>query len=116
MKTLNPEPIYCAVERLLDEIECQTIARDDASDAFEFSPDKLDRLAKTLTVQLKALSDLQAYNRKVEDENKSQKYLDYEDLPPPSPEDRDRLIARIRLLYNRVNAEEEISEIDEDPS
>ena len=30
--------------------------------------------------------------------------LNYEDLPPPSVEDREKIIAKIRVLYDKVNA------------
>lgn len=30
--------------------------------------------------------------------------LSYADLPPPSPQEREELIARIKALYDRVNA------------
>ena len=34
-------------------------------------------------------------------------YTAYEDLPPPSPEDREKLIKRLRDLYDRINAHED---------
>ena len=30
--------------------------------------------------------------------------LNYEDLPPPSVEDREKIIAKFRVLYDQVNA------------
>lgn len=112
MNPISPDPIYHAITCLLSEIEHISILDLDPATKASLPAERLERLAKTLSVNLKVLSEIEALNCKVEDKNKSQKYLNYEDLPPPRPEDRAKIIAKIRLLYDRVNAGEEISDFD----
>ena len=113
MNLISPDPIYRAITCLLSEIERISIVDPTETETSTPLPaERLERLAKALSVKLKVLSEIEALNCKVEDQNKSQKYLNYEDLPPPSPEDRKRIIAKIRLLYDRVNAGEEIPDFD----
>ncbi len=116
MTPLDPHPLNQAISYLLREIDRLSTLEISGEPQFTLPTEKLERLARALSVKLKTLSEIENYNRKIKDDTLAEKYLDYEDLPPPSPEDRDRLIARIRLLYDRVNAEEEISETPESAS
>jgi len=98
MNYIDPEP--------LDHAIAQTLARIDeiSSDPEKLSPDKLERLSRAISLQIKAISDIEAHNERARKQAEEKTYLNYEDLPPPSPKDRDKLLQRIQLLYDRVNA------------
>ncbi len=95
-----------ALERFLDNIDQLT-----AGDTTELDLVRLDQLARTFSVYLKAAHDFDAHSRLVAEATTQQKYTRYEDLPPPSAADRARLIARLRALYDKVNAGEEIPDL-----
>lgn len=107
MKLIDPEPLTLSVERLLIAIE------DLSGDTKTIAPDKLERHARAISIHLKAISDISAHNARIQSEQASQKYLSYEDLPPPPPEDRARIIARLQALYDHVNAGGDVGEDDE---
>lgn len=111
MKYIDPEPLDMACARLLEEI-----ARLSSPESETFAPDRMERLAKSLTHQLKAMADIDMHNKHVRAQQATENYLHYEDLPPPPPEDRERLIQRLEILYNRINAATEFSEIPEQPA
>lgn len=110
MKFIDPEPLDMAAQRILVEIENLS------ADAGDFTPDKLDRMARALTAQLKAIADIETHNGRVQKQDEEKNYLSYDDLPPPSPEERKRIIARVRLLYDRVTVGDGTSDISEHAS
>jgi len=107
VKYIDPDPLDDAVERLLAEM--QALSRDPEC----VVPDKLERLAKAVSIHLKAINDVNAHNGRVAKADEDKKYLSYEDLPPPTPEERARLIDRVQLLYDRVNAGQPVSDLPE---
>ena len=98
MTPIASAPLTQSIERLL----CDSNLLTDA-DALEIYPQKLDALARSISTHLKALSDLDAYNRKAAQDADNQKYTSYEDLPPPSPADRKRFYIRLQSLVNEIN-------------
>lgn len=99
MTHISPDPVSRAIERLISEIG---IFADDRE--AEIKPDQLERLARAISVHLKAVQDIDAHNLREAQQDEDKKYTRYEDLPPPNPAERERLISRIRHHYDYVNA------------
>ena len=97
MTHIPPGPLTQAIARLMEDINLLT-----DEDSLSVDPQKLDGLARSISTHLKALDDLNSYNRKAAKEAEDQKYLSYEDLPPPSPEDRKRFYIRLKSLIRDV--------------
>lgn len=110
MTAINPDPINMAVARLLEDIEILSAS------AEGYAPEKMERMARALSAQLKAIAEIETHNRRIVQQDEEKNYLAYEDLPPPSPEDRDRILARVRLLYDRVTAGDDVSDISANPA
>jgi len=110
MYVIDPDPLDRAVAQTLVQIDIIS------SDPERFSPEKLERLARAVSLQLKTISDIEAHNIRARKSDEEKKYLNYEDLPPPSPADRARLLDHVRLLYDRVNAGRQISDISQQPA
>mgnify|MGYP000040806475 CR=1 FL=1 len=66
--------------------------------------ERMDKLAKSISVHLKAHADTTAHNRNLAARETAKKYTRYEDLPPLSPEDRERFKARFLDLISRLQA------------
>lgn len=101
-------PLIKALNRHLDEIEQISAHHDDP-----LEPERHERLARSMLAHIKVLEALMSFNNTQINHDKRTEYLSYDDLPPPEPEDRDRIIAKIQLLYDRVNAAGEVSDISE---
>lgn len=97
MPPIPPDPLIQAIARVMADINLLT-----DKDSLTIEPQKLDGLARSISTHLKALDDLNSYNRKAAKEAEDQKYLSYEDLPPPSPEDRKRFYIRLKSLIRDV--------------
>ena len=97
MTHIPPGPLTQAITRLMEDINLLT-----DEDSLSVDPQKLDGLARSISTHLKVLDDLNSYNRKAAKEAEDQKYLSYEDLPPPSPEDRKRFYIRLKSLIRDV--------------
>lgn len=106
MKFIDPAPLERTIAGLLEQLEALPIAPDQGV------PDKYEKLAKAISVQMKAVQDIYAYNQRASEHTEQTKYLNYDNLPPPSPEDRARFIKRLTRLYNRINDGGEISSAD----
>jgi hypothetical protein len=94
-----------AIRRIMDTMSVMT---DDPEG--EVSPERFERFARTISLQIKTMGDITAHNSRVSKSEDKEKYLSYEDLPPPSPEERERIIARLMERYRRVNDSGEIPE------
>ena len=110
MNYIDPEPLDHAITRTLARID------EISSDPENLSPDKLERLSRAISLQIKAIVDIEAHNDRARKQAEEKTYLNYEDLPPPSPKDRDKLLQRIQLLYDRVNAAGKVSPISGEPA
>ena len=69
-----------------------------AKDDIEINPQKLDTHARSISTHIKALEDVGRYNAAALKATDEKKYTAYEDLPPPSPEDRKRFYGRLQSL------------------
>jgi len=73
-------------------------------------PEKFEKLARAVSAQLKALRDIEARNADLQESADATRYTRYEDMPPPSPEDRARFIRRFERLYGQVTGPGETAE------
>jgi len=108
MKHISPDPLSRAIERLVSEIGI--FADDEEAD---IKPEQLERFARAISVQLKALHDIEDNNLQAAKHDEDKKYLSYEDLPPPNPEERARFRLRLDSLIRQIEAGDEIPDFDE---
>lgn len=101
MTSFSTINISQAIERLLHDIGLQTEPSVEALDL-----PRLEKTARALCGQLKALENLAAYNAQCAATAHQQSYTSYEDLPPLSPEDRDRFEQKLIRLLDPEGLEE----------
>ena len=99
MTPICPDPLTQAINRLMKDIDLMT-----DKDAIDINPQKLDTHARSISTHLKALQDLDNYNAAAAKAADEKKYTSYEDLPPPSPEDRKRFYIRLESLISDIEA------------
>ena len=97
MTPICPDPLTQAIKRLMKDIDLMT-----DKDAIDINPQKLDTHARSISTHLKALQDLDNYNAAAAKAAHEKKYTSYEDLPPPSPEDRKRFYGRLQSLIGEA--------------
>lgn len=106
--TVSTDFLREAVERLT--VAVNKAARDVASNPGKAATtEPLEKAAKTVSVCLKLLGDIDAYNDAAAMRQARESYTAYEDLPPPRTEDRARIIAELMDLYDRVTAAQPLS-------
>ena len=86
MSIFSTQTLIQATHRLLAEIGAQT-----QIDVDDLQLQRLEHTARALCGQLKALSEIDALNAYAEAKTQEQSYTRYEDLPPLSPEEQERL-------------------------
>lgn len=94
-----------AVWRLLEDMNrmAETEREEtDTPDAARKTAETLDKIARSMSSTLKCLSDLQEQNARLRAADNDKKYTRYEDLPPPSPEDRRRFLERLDHLVSQI--------------
>gem|GEM_PF-5084911 len=94
-----------AILRLLDEMNVVAERADEETGdptSARQTAETLDKIARSMSSTLKCLSDLQAQNERVEKADEEKKFTRYEDLPPPSPEDRKRFLERLDHLVAEI--------------
>lgn len=106
MIIIDPAPLERTIASLL--LRLDALIRDDEA----ATPDVHEKLAKAISVQMKAVQDIYAHNQRVKVKEEQTKYLSYDELPPPSPEERAQFIKRLTRLYNRINDRSQISGSD----
>jgi len=92
--------LQAGLDRLLAEMERLT---QDVETGGTLKPSEFERLAKAISTHLKAVDDVNTHRDRVAKQNKLQAYTAYEDLPPPSPEERVRIIERLQKLYASID-------------
>ena len=97
MTSICPDPLTQAIKRLMKDINSMT-----AKDDIEINPQKLDTHARSISTHIKALEDVGRYNAAAAKAADEKKYTSYEDLPPPSPEDRKRFYGRLQSLIGEA--------------
>ncbi|WP_415811480.1 hypothetical protein [Litorimonas haliclonae] len=94
-----------AILRLLDEMNVVAeMAHEEVGDpsSARQTAETLDKIARSMSSTLKCLSDLQAQNERIRKADEEKKFTRYEDLPPPSPEDRRRFLERLDHLVAEI--------------
>lgn len=76
--------------------------------------DRMDKIAKSISVHIKAHADIVEHNRKLSEQAQQVKYTRYEDMPPPSPEDRERFKARFLDLIDKLQSGQHVPDHPEE--
>lgn len=93
----NTDSIDRGIVRLIDTLG-QMVDDIDA----DLAPERMDKLARAITAQLKARTEVIESNAKAARSAQQENYTAYEDIPPPSPADRERLRERLRHLIDKI--------------
>lgn len=96
------EGAQASVNRLLSDLQCiaeNACASDDLK-TLMLQAQSLDKLARTISSNLKSLTDLETYNERVNSAKEKKAYTRYEDLPPLNSEDEKRFRHRVESLFN----------------
>ncbi|WP_409433475.1 hypothetical protein ACJ3XI_02925 [Litorimonas sp. RW-G-Af-16] len=101
---ISDQPLQDALTHLLAQIAA--LSNDAAG-----PPAEMERLAKSVSAHLKSISDIQSHNERVAAHRFESQYTRYEDIPPPSPADRARFVARLQKLYAEVLSDADIEDI-----
>ena len=104
MTFIDPAPLERTIAHLLAQLDAVSSGED------EPAPDRYEKLARAISVQMKALQDLYAHNQRCAAQEEASEYLDYDNLPPPSPEQRTQFIERLMYLYHKLNGAEDVSQ------
>lgn len=115
---IDLDPLIAAVERLICDIgqmadSANTDAADQSLDG-KAAPERLDKMARAISAQLKAMADIQTHNERAAQTDEDKKYLRYEDLPPPSPADRARFTQRFIDLVGQIETSKPCADDSED--
>jgi broad-specificity NMP kinase len=107
MKTPKPnifdvDAAHASVNRLLSDLRCIVDSHCPADDhqTLMLQAQSLDKIARTVSSNLKSLTDLETYNERVKSAEEKKAYTRYEDLPPLSPADEERFRERVKSLFN----------------
>jgi hypothetical protein len=71
---------------------------------------QLERYARAMAAHIKVIAEIETHNRQVAVNSDSEKYIAYEDLPPPNPDERQRVIQRVLALAARFETGAKLSE------
>lgn len=107
MTFIDPVPLERAIRHMLDQITANPAMVDNSS-----SLERSEKLAKAISLHVKAVQDITAHNARNAAQEDDGKYLSYDNLPPPNPKDTARFIVRLTHLYHRLNAETEVQDPD----
>lgn len=86
-----------AIAYLLDQLD-QCLDHADTKDP---AP-QMDKITKSISMHLKTYADAAAHFKDIAAQEQKTKYTRYEDMPPPSPEDRERFKARFLDLIDKL--------------
>lgn len=82
-----------SVQTLLTEIETLT----ERADTIDLT--QLEKLARVIAAQLKTIDALQDHARREAEEMAAQTFTRFEDLPPPSPDERARMVRMLNAHF-----------------
>lgn len=99
MPLLSTNPLIKAAERLIEELGVQA----ESPEPIELQ--RLELCARVLCVQLKTIHELNCHNQRMAVIDIEQKYTRYEDLPPLTDEERDRLKQELVILLDPERVE-----------
>ncbi len=97
MSYISSDPLSRAITRLLEDIDVFV-----DMGGQDVRPDILDKYARAITSQLKALQEVEAHNTAQRQNDESRTYTAYEDFPAPTPEERERFKQRLEYLISKV--------------
>lgn len=115
MKHIDPDPLDRAIEAMIDAIgrlaqpRIEQGAAEQPQDPPDIPVEKMERYARAISLQVKAIGDIEKHNQQVAAQTQSETYTSYDDLPPPNPEERARVIARVLALAADIDARAEIA-------
>lgn len=95
--------VYISINRLLSDLE-NVAEREGAVEdlkTLQSQTECLDKLAKTISSNLKCLTEVKTYNEQLNSAEEKKAYTRYEDLPPLTPADEKRFRYRVETLFNR---------------
>lgn len=93
-------PLKESVAKLLDIITAQI---DNTSNP---DIDKLEKLARVVTLQLKTIDALLAHEIRERKETERRAFTRFEDLPPPPPEERARMVSILNRHFGVTHKQE----------
>jgi len=99
MKPVRLDPLTQSIGRVMDDIHEMT-----KEEVEDINPQTLDGFVRSISTHIKALEDVGRYNAVALKAADEKKYTAYEDLPPPSPEDRKRFYIRLESLISDIEA------------
>lgn len=102
MSPIDPTPLLQSVSHLLRQVESYT--RDEEI----VEPASYEKIAKSISFQLKAVQDIELFNQVQNKTEPLTKNQNYENVSAQSRAERDRLIERLTHLYNHVNGPPEV--------
>lgn len=97
---IDLSPLIFAVENMIEQIGDAAMCKGEERP----TPDRLEKMAKSVTAQLKAIADIEQHNLRARQFGLDKEYTRYEDLPPPSPEERSRIAARFKEVVGQLAA------------
>jgi len=97
MKPVRLDPLTQSIGRVMDDIHEMT-----KEEVEDINPQTLDGFVRSISTHIKALEDVGRYNAVALKAADEKKYTAYEDLPPPSPEDRKRFYSRLQSLIGEA--------------
>lgn len=106
MKHIDSTPLHRALSVMAAEIGRITDSFDPAGGlddkaGLNLPVAQLERYARAMAAHIKVIAEIEAHNRQVAANSDSEKYTAYEDLPPPNPDERQRVIQRVLALAAR---------------
>ncbi len=99
-KEIDLRPVVFAVENMIEQIGAAAMNEGDERP----TPERLEKMAKSVSAQLKAIADIEQHNLRLRQSSQDKEYTRYEDLPPPSPQERARIKARFKDVVNQLIA------------
>ena len=97
MKPVRLDSLTQSIGRVMDDIHEMT-----KDESVDINIQTLDGFARSVSTHIKALEDVGRYNAAALKAADEKKYTAYEDLPPPSPEDRKRFYGRLQSLIGEA--------------
>lgn len=101
MPIISSDSLNHAVTRLIEKTDFIV-----AEEIADLKVDQLEKTARAISVQLKALHEIEQHNQHLAQQADNKKYLSYEDLPPPTPEERARFRDRLERLIAKIEIKE----------
>ena len=103
MPHISSAPLTRTITRLIYEVDALV---DEGCE--DVRPEILDKYARAITSQLKALQEIDAHNRAQDKNEQSRTYTAYEDFPAPTPQERERFKQRLESLIAKIETRKKV--------